>query len=393
MALADRRMFAKTIIDSDAFLDMPLTAQALYFHLSMRGDDDGFINNPKKIQRMIGASDDDLKLLIAKNFIIPFESGIVVIKHWKIHNYIRGDRKKETVYPEEMSLLVTKENGSYTLASEIQMIEPMPNVNCLEEPKKTARQLAYEESSLPYSFDYKIRQAFHGKVCPICGFTMEGHVDECGIGSDIRRPSIQHNKPISKGGKHELGNISVICKKCNITLQDTETGDLNALEVIEVWEEMSMSGKCQSSDSQVTGKCQHRIGKDRIELGKVRKVKVRKVKAIDYNSIKDAYNTLCPSLPSIKILSDTRKRSIKTILNKYTVEQLEKAFSMAEQSNFLSGRCDGSWRANFDWIMKDANLAKILDGNYENRANTNPTNKTAKMLDGSYQMMKDWSES
>ena len=112
--MAERRMFAKTIIDSDAFLDMPLSTQSLYFHLSMRADDDGFINNPKKIQRMIGSSDDDLKLLIAKNFIIPFESGIVVIKHWKIHNYIRNDRYKETVYQEEKSLLETKENKAYT---------------------------------------------------------------------------------------------------------------------------------------------------------------------------------------------------------------------------------------------------------------------------------------
>ncbi len=113
--MAERRMFAKTIIDSDAFLDMPLSTQSLYFHLSMRADDDGFINNPKKIQRMIGCADDDLKLLIAKNFIIPFESGIVVIKHWKIHNYIRNDRYKETVYQEEMSLLEVKENKAYTL--------------------------------------------------------------------------------------------------------------------------------------------------------------------------------------------------------------------------------------------------------------------------------------
>lgn len=113
--MAERRMFAKTIIDSDAFLDMPLSTQSLYFHLSMRADDDGFINNPKKIQRMIGCADDDLKLLIAKNFIIPFESGIVVIKHWKIHNYIRNDRYKETVYKEEMSLLEVKENKAYTL--------------------------------------------------------------------------------------------------------------------------------------------------------------------------------------------------------------------------------------------------------------------------------------
>lgn len=112
-------MFAKTIIDSDAFLDMPLSTQALYFHLSMRADDEGFINNPKKIQRMIGASDDDLKLLIAKNFIIPFESGVVVIKHWKIHNYIRGDRLHSTKYTEEKALLDTKENGSYTITNNI----------------------------------------------------------------------------------------------------------------------------------------------------------------------------------------------------------------------------------------------------------------------------------
>ena len=78
--MAERRMFAKTIIDSDLFLDMPSSTQCLYFHLSMRADDDGFINNPKKIQRFIGSSDDDLKLLIAKNFIIPFDSGVVVIR-------------------------------------------------------------------------------------------------------------------------------------------------------------------------------------------------------------------------------------------------------------------------------------------------------------------------
>lgn len=113
--MAERRMFAKTIIDSDAFLDMPLSTQSLYFHLSMRADDDGFINNPKKIQRMVGASDDDLKLLVAKNFIIPFESGIVVIKHWKIHNYIQSDRYRPTMYKEEKEMLQTKVNKAYTL--------------------------------------------------------------------------------------------------------------------------------------------------------------------------------------------------------------------------------------------------------------------------------------
>ena len=112
--MAERRMFAKSIIDSDAFLDMPLSAQALYFHLSMRADDDGFINNPKKIQRMVGASDDDCKLLIMKRFIITFESGVIVIKHWKIHNYIQKDRYKPTIYQEEKKQLIEKGNKAYT---------------------------------------------------------------------------------------------------------------------------------------------------------------------------------------------------------------------------------------------------------------------------------------
>lgn len=106
-------MFAKTIIDSDAFLDMPATARLLYYDLGMRADDDGFVNSPKKIIRMINASDDDMKILVAKKFIIPFESGIVVIKHWRINNYLRNDRYNETKYIDEKKLLNVDENGAY----------------------------------------------------------------------------------------------------------------------------------------------------------------------------------------------------------------------------------------------------------------------------------------
>ena len=112
--MAERRMFAKTIIDSDAFLDMPLSAQSLYFHLAMRADDDGFINNPKKIQRMIGASEDDCKLLIAKKFVLVFDTGVIVIRHWKLHNYIQKDRYKPTIYQSERNALETEANGTYT---------------------------------------------------------------------------------------------------------------------------------------------------------------------------------------------------------------------------------------------------------------------------------------
>lgn len=107
-------MFTLQIVDSDAFLDMPQSSQLLYFHLSMRADDDGFVGNPKKILRMIGTNDDDLKVLFTKRFILAFENGIVVIKHWRMHNYIQNDRYKETQYLEEKNKLEIKENGSYT---------------------------------------------------------------------------------------------------------------------------------------------------------------------------------------------------------------------------------------------------------------------------------------
>jgi hypothetical protein len=109
-------MFAKTIIDSDAFLDMPMSARLLYYDLSMRADDDGFVNSPKKIMRMVGATQDDLGILAMRKFIIPFESGVVVIKHWKIHNYIRKDTYNETKYKEEKATLELDENSAYRLA-------------------------------------------------------------------------------------------------------------------------------------------------------------------------------------------------------------------------------------------------------------------------------------
>ena len=110
--MAEKRMFAKTIIDSDLFLDMPVTAQLLYFHLCMRADDDGFINNPKRIMRDVRCGDDDMKMLIAKDYIIPFESGVIVIKHWRLHNYIQKDRYKPSLC-DEKDLLTTKKNKVY----------------------------------------------------------------------------------------------------------------------------------------------------------------------------------------------------------------------------------------------------------------------------------------
>nr|DAK92202.1 MAG TPA: replisome organizer [Caudoviricetes sp.] len=133
MLMAEKRMFTQKIIDSDAFLDMPLSTQALYFHLNMRADDDGFINNPKRIQRTIGASDDDLKLLIAKRFVICFENGVIVIKHWRMHNTLRKDRYNPTQYQEQLAMLDVKDNNAYTEKPVDQMATTwQPNGNHLE---------------------------------------------------------------------------------------------------------------------------------------------------------------------------------------------------------------------------------------------------------------------
>ena len=221
--MAERRMFAKTIVTSDAFLDMPMSARCLYFTLGMFADDDGFVNNPKSILRQIGASDDDMRVLLSKKFVLSFESGVIVIKHWRINNYLRNDRYHATTYQEEKKLLAVDENGAYTDVG-------IPGDGIVDNSE--VRKLAYKESDLPYSFEYKIRQAFNGHKCPICGYEMEN--TERGK----HRPTIQHNTPLSKGGKHELSNISVICHECNVSLRDTPTDALNNAEVIEKWNEI-----------------------------------------------------------------------------------------------------------------------------------------------------------
>lgn len=256
--VAEKRMFAKTIIDSDAFLDMPLSTQALYFHLSMRADDDGFINNPKNIQRMIGATNDDAKILIMKNFIIPFESGIVAIKHWKIHNCIRKDRKKETAYPDEMSMLEEKENGAYTLRTDIKEI---------------------------------------------------------------------------------------------------------------------MTDKCLTYDSQVTDNSQHRLDKVIIDKDIIEEYigisgDKKNTEKIDYQLVADMYNDTCVSFPHLTKLSESRKKAIKARLHSYSIEDFKTLFAKAEASSFLKGANNRNWTASFDWLIKDSNMAKVLDGNYDDNKRT-----------------------
>ena len=238
-ALANRRMFSKDVVDTDKFLEMPPSTQALYFHLGMRADDDGFVSSPKKITQFVNCGNDDLKLLLAKGYLIPFESGVVVISDWNVNNWIRADRKHATRFEQEKSLL--------SISNDIYIL------------------------------------------------------------------------------------------------------DAN-----------QMPTKCQPSANQVPTKChtEDSIGKDSIGKDRDR---------AEYQQIADMYNDTCVSFPRLYKLSESRKKAIKARLQTYSVEDFQRMFEMAEGSSFLKGANNRNWSATFDWMVKDANMAKILDGNYQDR--------------------------
>lgn len=163
--MAEKRMFSKQIIDSDAFLEMPLSTQALYFHLSMRADDDGFLNNAKKVMKIIGANQNDYDLLVAKSFVIQFPDGICVIKHWRINNYLRKDRYTETIYQDEKALLTIKPNGRYSLSNSddecdinsigIPVVDQSDTQNRIDKNREEKNRVDKEADASPasYSFD------------------------------------------------------------------------------------------------------------------------------------------------------------------------------------------------------------------------------------------------
>lgn len=138
--MAERRMMSKTIVFSDDFLDMSLSARCLYFTFIAVADDDGFINNPKSIIRQCGAATDDLRLLITKNYVIPFDSGVIVIKHWKLHNYIQSDRYKPTLCQKEKNMLIMQKDKSYALADK-ETVKALENEQCIHSVSKVDTQV------------------------------------------------------------------------------------------------------------------------------------------------------------------------------------------------------------------------------------------------------------
>ena len=156
--MANKRMFSKQITTSDAFIDMPVSSQLLYFHLNMEADDDGFVSNPKRIVRMLNAGDDDLKILLAKRFLLGFESGVVVVKHWLLHNAVRKDMYKETHYLEEKKGLKIKENGAYTEVRNESVTNPLHRLDKVRLGQDRLDKVILSASADPWDFNKYLKQ-------------------------------------------------------------------------------------------------------------------------------------------------------------------------------------------------------------------------------------------
>ena len=217
--MAERRMFTQKIIDSDAFLDMPLSTQALYFHLNMRADDDGFVNNPKRIQRTIGASEDDLKLLIAKRFVIGFECGVIVIKHWRMHNTLRKDRYNPTQYQDELAMLDVKDNNAYTEKYiEVHTVPELP------QPKIETVATTWQPNGNQLATQYSIGKDSIGKLS----------IDNTPADSDESEPVEPPKPKKKKSDKQKYGEFqNVLLTKEEYERLEADFGNLYTVKAID----------------------------------------------------------------------------------------------------------------------------------------------------------------
>lgn len=309
--MAERRMFAKTIIDSDAFLDMPMSAQLLYFHLSMRADDEGFLNNPKKIQRMIGASDDDLRLLKLKKFIITFDSGVIVIKHWRINNYLQKDRCKQTIFQREKSMLGIKDNKAYTLNFEDPMTKNLQSAS--EAYPKRIQSVSSSDTECiqdVYSSDTECIQDQNGQ-----NFESRMNTDENGMYTECIQngynPYTQVSIVKDSIGKDSIGEVSIV---------------------------------------KVKQSCETKLDEKEI-----------------YKTIIDKWNTLQDvGIEKIKYIGAKREENLKAMLNEYGLSSFDDAIECIRNSDFLQGNKEGyTWRITFDWLIDASHYPAVIEGYYK----------------------------
>lgn len=194
--MAEKRMFAKSIVLSDAFLDMPMSARCLYFTLGMLADDDGFVGSPKAIMRQCGASQDDMLVLISKRYVLAFDSGVIVIKHWRINNYLQNDRIKPTTYQDELATLTLDNKNAYTERDRLQSpqdVYEMYTQNSIEEnSREENRVVESSRGRTQYAENVKMTEDEFKKL-----------VDQFGLEDTNRMIEILDNYKGSSGKKYK----------------------------------------------------------------------------------------------------------------------------------------------------------------------------------------------
>ena len=345
--MAKRRMFSPGItIDSDAFGDMPHDSQLLYFYLALRADDDGFVANPKAVMRMGGFSEDNYKILVTKKYIIPFESGVVVIRHWKLNNYIQKDRYTETLYQEEKAQLAVI-NGTYMLIDiEVsrEAVPELPEINSLD---TTCIQNGYtgkerlDKSSLETTETTTISTTASSASSEACEIpTLE----------QVKAYIEQINSPVDP---ERFFNVN---EARNWKYDDKPIANWKA--VVRIWEKWERNPEPEKKKKPVPSH------------------------DAEAKELFETYGTLCPSLPKAQRLTADRKKAVSQILNKgYTVEEIKRAFRIAEESPFLRGE-RSTFHADFDWFFKKDksgrdNLLKILEGKYTDNSPKQNQNQSA----------------
>lgn len=225
--MARKRMFDLSIIDSDLFLDMPQSTRLLYYDLNMRADDDGFVGNPKKIARLTGASDDDLRILFTKKFVIPFQTGICVIRHWKINNYLRKDRYTPTIYQEEKQQLIEQKSGIYEIG--IPSVDQMATQYSKEEnsiEKNSKEEIIKEESPeelLNCDDDDDDDDEFINFLQNDCNYIIHGNeteINTINLWRSIDRKIIKYS--IKEAQRRNITNINYIHKTILNKLEEQE---------------------------------------------------------------------------------------------------------------------------------------------------------------------------
>lgn len=349
--MAERRMIAKRIIDSDAFLDMPLSTQALYFHLLLRADDDGFIDNCKKISRMIGSSEDDLRLLIAKRYLLVFESGVVVVKHWRIHNYIAKDRYTSTSHVDECARLQIMPSREYEFKEKTQSF-PQDNTQ-----------------RYPQDFPQRSENVIH---------SVDGLYTDCiQDGDNASTSCIQSDIVMSTNCSHRLDKISIDKIRLDEVSPAVDKMSTDGTDKTDEDDDETDDDKSKTVDKgkappepvdpetfQSWFKKESVSGSDADTSDKP----IRKPTAAEdmADKVGKLFHELLPSLPYAgvpdKLVVDIARAG-------KPVDYYRQVFERAAKSSWLCApRPGASWCCSLEWLCKPANAEKVLAGDYDDFA-------------------------